>query len=95
MHHHGTGEVVEFGAECGMQPILNAESVVPGDALEEGINKADQHEGGGKHRVEARAFGHAAGDDGGNGGGEGQQEEKLDQLIAVLLRQLIGIAERN
>ncbi|EOA06267.1 hypothetical protein HFRIS_003398 [Herbaspirillum frisingense GSF30] len=75
--HDGTGEVVEFGAEGGCQPGLYAEVLVPGDALEEGIDQADQYGGGQQLRVEFGAFGDAARDDGRNGGGEGQQEEEL------------------
>jgi hypothetical protein len=79
MHHHRAGEVVELLAEAGLQPGLDAEGLVPGDALEEGIDEADQQEGGGELRAEARALGDAAGDDGRDRGGEGQQEEELDQ----------------
>jgi hypothetical protein len=62
-----------------IQPGLDAVGLVPGDALEEGIDEADQQEGGGELRAEARAFGDAAGDDGRDRRGEGQQEEELGQ----------------
>jgi hypothetical protein len=56
MHHHRAGEVVEFLAEAGLEPGLDAVGLVPGDALKEGIDEADQQEGGGQLRAEARAF---------------------------------------
>ena len=36
MHHDRTGKVVELFAEAGLQPGLDAEGLIPGDALEEG-----------------------------------------------------------
>src|SRR5690606_21778386 len=70
-----------------------AECLIPGDALEEGIDEADDEEGGGELRIEARAFGNAAGDDGRDRGSEGQQEKELRQVIAVALGQYFGAAE--
>src|SRR5690606_25853967 len=57
MHDHRTGEVVELGTEAGLEPGLETEGAVPGDALEEGIDEADNEEGGGELRVEARTLG--------------------------------------
>ena len=94
MHHHRTGEVVERCAKCRGQPFLHTETAVPGDALEDRIDKADQHEGSGQLRIEAGALGNAAGNDGGNCGGEGQQEEKLHQFIAAFLRKLFRTGEK-
>ena len=85
MHHDGAGEIVELLAEAGLEPGLDAEGLVPGDAFEEGIDEADEQEGGDQLRTEPGALGDAARNDGGNGGGEGQQEEELGQLVAVLL----------
>jgi hypothetical protein len=87
MHHDRAGEVVETGTEGRFEPALDTEVAVPGDALEEGIDQADQQEGGDQLRVEARALGDAAGDDRRDRGGERQQEEELDQLVAVVLDQ--------
>ena len=95
MHHHGTREIVEFAAEGRLQPGLDAVVVIPGDALEEGINETDQQEGRTQHGVEARALGHAAGDDGRNGGSEGEQEEELHQFVAVLLGERFRTAEKG
>ena len=36
----------------GLQPGLDAEGLVPGDAFEEGIDETDQQEGGGELRME-------------------------------------------
>ncbi len=93
MHHDGAGEVVEGRTKSGRQPVLEAEHLVPGDAFIEGIDEADEQEGGGQLRVEAGALGDAAGDDGGDGGGEGEQEEELGQLVAILLHQGVYAAE--
>src|SRR5574343_1312731 len=84
MYHHRAGEIVKFFAKAGLEPGLDAEGLVPGDALEEGVNKADQDKGGDQLRMEASAFGNAAGDDGGDGGHKSEQEEELGQLKAVL-----------
>ena len=40
------GEVVELRAERGLEPALDAEVLVPRDALEERIEEADEHERG-------------------------------------------------
>jgi len=40
MHHHGTGKIVEFGAERGLQPILQTVMIIPGNAFKEWVNKA-------------------------------------------------------
>src|SRR5690606_6515616 len=93
MHDHRPGEVVEFRAEAALEPGLDNEGAVPGDALEEGIDEADDEEGGRELRVEARAFGDAARDDGRNRGGEGEQEEELGQAVAVVFGQDFGAAE--
>ena len=93
MHHHRAGEIVELRAERALEPRLDAVVLVPGDAFEERIDEADQQERRGELRVEARALGDAAGDDRRNRGGERQQEEELDELVAVLLRQRLGAGE--
>src|SRR5690606_38156308 len=93
MHDHRPGEVVEFRAEAALEPGLDTEGAVPGDAFEEGIDEADDEEGGGELRVEARTFGDAARDDGRNRGGEGEQEEELGQAVAVVFGQDCGTAE--
>ncbi len=76
MDDDGTGEIVEFLAEAGLQPGLDAEGLIPRDALEEGIDEADEQEGSDQLRAELGAFGDAARNDGGTGGGEGQQDRK-------------------
>jgi hypothetical protein len=93
MHHHRAGEVVELFTEAGFQRGLDAVGLVPGDALEERVDEADQQEGGGELRAEARAFGDAAGDDGRDRRSEGQQEEELGEFIAALLHQGFGAGE--
>ena len=87
MHHDGAGEIVEGRTKSDRQPVLDAEGLVPGDALEERIDETDEQEGCGQLRIEARALGNAAGDDRRDGRGKGQQEEELGQLIAVLFHQ--------
>jgi hypothetical protein len=42
MHHHRAGEVVEFAPKLAFKPGLDAVIAVPGDALEERIDEADQ-----------------------------------------------------
>jgi hypothetical protein len=42
MDDHRAGEIVELRAQRSLQPGLDAEVVVPDDALEEGIDEADQ-----------------------------------------------------
>ena len=93
MHDDGTSEVMELLAECCLEPGLDAECLVPGDTLEEGIDEADQKEGGDQLRIEFRPLGDAAGNDGRDGGCEGKQEEELGQLEAVLLHQRLDTAE--
>ena len=94
VHHDGTGEVVEFKAEPRLERRLHAETVVPGDALEQRVDQADQHGGGHHLRIEPGAFGDAARDDGGNRGGERQQKEKLHQFVAVFGHQGVGGGEK-
>jgi hypothetical protein len=93
MHHHRAGEVMELGTEGGFQPGLDAQVVVPGNALKKGIDKAHQQEGGDALGVEARPLGDATGDDGRDGCREGEQEEELDHLVAALLGQYLGAGE--
>ena len=93
MHDDRSGEIVEAGAESLRQPVLHAERLVPGDALEEGIDEADDQEGRRQLRMEARALGDAAGDDRRDRRGEGEQEEELGQLVAVLRHQRLGAGE--
>ena len=54
---------MELLAEARLEPGLDAEGLVPRDALEEGIDEADQQEGRRQLRLEARALGDAARDD--------------------------------
>jgi hypothetical protein len=68
---------VEFGAGQRLDPGLHAEMLVPGNALEEGVDQAHEHGRGDQLGPELGAFGNAARDDGGNGGGEGQQKKNL------------------
>jgi hypothetical protein len=93
VHDHAAGEVVELGAGQPLDPGLDAETLVPGDAFEHRVHQAHQHRGGDELRAEARPFGDAAGDDGGNRRREGQQEEELHQFVAVLRRQRLGTDE--
>ena len=94
MDHHAAGKVVELGAGQCLDPGLHAEMLVPGNALEEGVDQAHDHGRGDQLGPELGAFGNAARDDGGNGGGKGQQKEELDQAIAVECRQLLGAHEK-
>ena len=66
---------------------------VPGDALEERVDEADQQERRGELRVEFRALGDAARDDRRNRRREGQQEEETHELVAALVRERCGVAE--
>ena len=74
---------MELGAKGPFHEVLEAVVVVPGQALEEGINQRHQHEGRDELRIELGAFGDAARDDRRNGGREGQEEEELHQVIAL------------
>ena len=87
MHHDRTRKVVELVARDFFQPSLETKMLVPGDAFEEGVNKA--HDDGCCDQLgpKACAFGNAARDDGGNGGGKREQEKELDQVIAVFVSQ--------
>ena len=71
MHDDRTREVVELLAEACFQPGLDAEGLIPRDAFEEGIDEANDEEGGGQLRVELGTLGNAAGDDGRDRRGEG------------------------
>ena len=93
MHHHGAGKIVELLTKAGLQPGLHTEVLVPGDALEEGVDETDEHEGCDQLRMESRALGDAAGDDGRDGGGEGEQEEEFGQLETVLRHQRLDARE--
>ena len=93
VHDDAPGEVVELRAERGLEPRLDAVVLVPGDALEERIDEADEQERRGELRVEPRALGDAAGDDRGDRRGEREQEEELDELEAALLRKRLGAGE--
>ena len=57
VYHHGTGKVVELGAEGRTYPLLNTIVATPGDPLEEGIDQCHQQEGGRQLRVEAGTLG--------------------------------------
>ena len=84
MHHDRTGEVMKFFARQRLDPGLHAKMLVPGDALEEGVDKA--HNGGGCQQLGPKlcTFGNAARHDGGNGCGKRQQEEELDQSVSTV-----------
>jgi hypothetical protein len=84
---------MEFFAGQHLDPGLDAETLVPHDALEERVDKADDHRGGNQLRPKARPLRNATGNDGRNGRGEGEQKEELHQLVAVLGRQLLGAHE--
>jgi hypothetical protein len=58
-------------------PALDAEVLVPGDALVQRVDEADDDRGSDQLRPELGALGDAARDDGRNGGRESQQEEEL------------------
>ena len=55
MHHHRAGKVVELRPEALGEPGLDAECLVPGDALEEGIDEADDEKRGRQLRIEPRS----------------------------------------
>ena len=93
VHDDAPGEVVELLAERALEPRLNAEVLVPGDALEERVDEAHQQERRRELRVEPRALGDAAGDDRGDRRGEGEQEEELDELVAALLGERLRAGE--
>ena len=93
MHDNRAGKVVELRAEAVLEPGLEAVSLIPGNAFEEGIDEADDEEGGGELRIEARTLGDAAGNDGWNRGGEGQQEEELGECVAIMFGQHLGTTE--
>ena len=90
MHDHRTGKVVKFIARGRLDPGLHAKVLVPSDALKEGVHKTDNHSSGDQLGPELGPLGNAARNDGGNGRSKGQQEEKLDQVIAIFGRQLLG-----
>ena len=90
MNHHGTGKVVEGGAEFTLQPLLKTEAVVPGDALKQGVDQTDDEEGADQHGVETGAFGDTTTDDGRNSRSKGQQEEELGEIEAVIGHQSMG-----
>ncbi len=87
VHHDRTGEVVKLRAERRFQPRLHTQVLVPHNAFEERIHQPDQQRGRRQLRIEARTFGNAAGHNRGNGRRKSRQEEELDQVIAILLRQ--------
>ena len=95
MHHDGPGEVMKGRAITLLQPGLQAEIGVPGDTLEQGIHQSHQQECRGDLRIEAGAFGNAAGNDGRNRRRERQQEKEFHQAIAVLGHQLLGPREES
>ena len=82
--------VTKGAAQPGLHPVM----LVPGNALKEWVNKADQHKGGGQLRVEPGALGNAARYNGRNGCREGQQEEKAGDVIAAFLRDLCCADEK-
>ncbi len=88
MHHDRAGKIVESCSETLLEPSLNAEILVPCNPLEKRVHEPDQQKRSGYLRIEFRAFRYPAGHDSGNRGCESEQEEKLDQLIAVVLSQM-------
>jgi hypothetical protein len=87
------GEVVKLLAKSRLEPGLDAEGLVPGYAFKEGIDEADEHEGGDQLRVEFGSLGNAAGNDGRDRRRESQQEEELGQFVTVLRHQRFDAAE--
>ncbi len=87
VHDDRAGEVVERRAEGRRDPVLEAEPVVPGHALEDRVDDAHDRDGRGQLRIELRALGNAARDDRGHRRREGQQEKELGEFIAALLHQ--------
>ena len=81
---------MELCAGYRLDPGLNAEMLVPGNALKKRVDKTHNHGGRNQLRVKTRALGNAARNDGGDGGRKCQQKEKLDQLIAVFSGQLFS-----
>src|SRR5471030_1427369 len=69
--------------------------VVPGDTFEKRVDETHQQETCRKLRVEPGTLGDAARDNGRNRSGKGQQKEKSYQLVAVLLRQMLGPGEET
>ena len=90
MHDNRTRKIVEFRTEGALQPFLHAVSAAPRNALEEGIEDADDHRRGDELRIESGTFSNAAGDDGRHRCREGEQEEELYESVAALLRELAG-----
>ena len=70
------------------EAFLQAVVLVPDDALEEGIGKADDQRGGDALRAELRALGDAARDDGRHCRGEGAQEEEFTKASGPADRSL-------
>ena len=95
VHDDAAREVVELRAERARHPRLDAEALVPRDAFEERIDERDEQERRRDLRIELRALGDAARHDRRNRRGERQQEEELDELVAVLLRERRRVGEER
>jgi hypothetical protein len=95
MHHDRSGKVVELLAIGRLEPGLDAEGLIPGDALEERIDEGDDQEGRRQLRIEPRSLGDAAGNDGRDRRREGQQEEELGQLEAILRASRVSAPEKK
>ncbi|MCY1526491.1 hypothetical protein D9M68_615180 [compost metagenome] len=87
MHHHRAGKVMEGRAGNLRNPVLDPVALVPRNAFEERVDKADQHECRHQLRIEARTFGNTARDNRRNGGGKSRQEKELDQVVTAFLGQ--------
>lgn len=77
----------------GLQPVLDTQVAVPNQTLGSRIGKSDEQEGGAELPVELCSFGDATGDGGRNRGRKGQKEETIDQRVALILCQGLGVAE--
>ena len=90
MNHDGARKVVELITRQCFEPRLKTKMLIPRDALKERISKTNDDCGSNQLRPKLGAFSNTARDDGGNGRRKRQQEEKLHQLVAVLISQRFG-----
>jgi len=86
---------VELHAEGLSDPGLDAEAIVPDDALEERVDDGDDQHRRQQLRIEAGPLGDPARDDRRDRGGEGEQEEELDQVVAVPLVSCEALAKKS
>ena len=94
VHNDRTREVMKLFAERCFEPRLNAEALVPCDALKQRVH--ERHEKHRRHqlRTKLRALGDPARHNRRDRGGEGQQEEELHELVAVFRSQRVRGAEK-